>query len=123
MLYLLHFAPRYRHAGHYLGYTENLPKRFAMHIRGKGSPLVKAAVGNGSAIILVRIWAEDGNAEQEIKRGVGSRARLCPLCNCRAAGRMGAYKSLMVHLTNEEEVRRALDSLSSTFVSFGVAPN
>jgi predicted GIY-YIG superfamily endonuclease len=69
MLYLLHFDPRYRHAGHYLGYTEDLPKRFALHIQGKGSPLVKAAVNNGSRIVLVRVWDEDGNAEQEIKRG------------------------------------------------------
>jgi hypothetical protein len=111
MLYLLHFDPRYRHAGHYLGYTENLPKRFAMHMRGKGSPLVKAAVKNGSIIILVRIWDEDGNAEQEIKRVVGSRVRLCPVCNQRAASRMTAYKSVMVHLRNVEEITQALASL------------
>jgi len=111
MLYLLHFDPRYRHAGHYLGYTEDLPKRFAMHMRGKGSPLVKAAVKNGSRIILVRIWAEDGNAEQEIKRVVGSRVRLCPVCNHRAANRMTAYKSVMVHLRNAEEITQALASL------------
>jgi predicted GIY-YIG superfamily endonuclease len=112
MLYLLHFDPRYRHAGHYLGYTEDLPKRFAMHLQGKGSPLVKAAVNHGSRIILVRIWAEDGNAEQEIKRVVRSGVRLCPVCNDRAALRMTAYKSVMVHLRNEEEIRQALASLS-----------
>lgn len=111
MLYLLHFDPRYRHAGHYLGYTEDLPKRFATHLKGKGSPLVKAAVNHGSRIILVRIWAEDGNAEQEIKRGVGSRGRLCPVCNHRAAHRMTAYKSVMVHLRNEDEIKQALASL------------
>jgi predicted GIY-YIG superfamily endonuclease len=109
MLYLLHFDPRYLHAGHYLGYTHDVVKRFALHLRGKGSPLVKAAVNNGSKIVLVRIWAEDGNAEQEIKRVVGSRARLCPLCNPKARDVMKVYKSSIVYLDTLEKVRRALD--------------
>lgn len=106
MLYLLHFSPRYRHAGHYLGYTDNLPQRFAMHLKGRGSPLVKAAIANGSRVILVRIWAEDGNAEQEIKRVVGSRARLCPVCNPRAQSVMAVYKSKMVHVEKPEQASR-----------------
>jgi predicted GIY-YIG superfamily endonuclease len=111
MLYLLHFDPRYRHAGHYLGYTEDLPKRFALHIQGKGSPLVKAAVNNGSRIVLVRVWDEDGNAEQEIKRVMHSLVRLCPVCNQRAAKRMAVYKSVLVHLRTTEDVKRALASV------------
>lgn len=113
MLYLLHFSPRYRHAGHYLGYTEDLPKRFALHIQGKGSPLVRAAVNTGSSIVLVRIWGEDGNAEQEIKRVMHSLVRLCPLCNDRAANRMKVYKSVLVHLRTAEEVKRALASVTT----------
>jgi predicted GIY-YIG superfamily endonuclease len=113
MLYLLHFDPRYRHAGHYLGYTEDLPKRFALHVRGKGSPLVKAAVNNGSRIVLVRIWDEDGNAEQEIKRVMRSLVLLCPVCNHRAAQRMAAYKSVLVHLRTTEEVEQALASVTT----------
>jgi predicted GIY-YIG superfamily endonuclease len=113
MLYLLHFSPRYRHAGHYLGYTQDLPKRFALHIQGKGSPLVKAAVNNGSRIILVRIWGEDGNAEQEIKRVMRSLVLLCPVCNHRAAHRMKVYRSVLVHLRTTEEVKRALASVTT----------
>jgi predicted GIY-YIG superfamily endonuclease len=114
MLYLLHFSPRYRHAGHYLGFTQNLAKRFARHLEGKGSPLVKAAVGNGSKIVLVRVWAEDGNAEQEIKRVVGSRARLCPVCNPRAAKIMAAYRSKMVRVESPEQASQLrLSSFSS----------
>ena len=109
MLYLLHFDPRYLHAGHYLGYTHDVAKRFALHLRGRGSPLVKAAVNNGSKIVLVRIWEEDGNAEQEIKRVIGSRARLCPLCNPKARDVMKAYKSSIVYLDTLEKVRGALD--------------
>ena len=111
MLYLLHFAPRYRHAGHYLGYTEDVPERFALHLRGRGSPLVKAAVQSGCQIMLVRIWDEDGNAEQEIKRVVGSRARLCPLCNPRAATVLTVYKSVLVCLKSTDQIKQAVESV------------
>jgi predicted GIY-YIG superfamily endonuclease len=114
MLYLLHFDPRYRHAGHYLGYTQELPKRFGLHLQGKGSPLVKAAINNGSQIVLVRIWAEDGNAEQEIKRVIGSRAKLCPLCNPKAKDVMKSYKSVLVSFSTVEMVRRAAHSVAQT---------
>jgi hypothetical protein len=96
MLYLLHFSPRYRHAGHYLGYTEDLMHRFGLHLRGNGSPLVAAAVRSGSKVVLVRLWTGDGNAEQELKRN-GSRARLCPICNPKAARRMPVYKTKIVY--------------------------
>ena len=95
MLYLLHFLPRYRHAGHYLGYSQDVIQRFGLHLKGRGSPLVAAAVRNGSKIVLVRIWSGDGNAEQEIKRS-GSRARLCPICNPNALRRMTVYKTTAV---------------------------
>jgi predicted GIY-YIG superfamily endonuclease len=114
MLYLLHFDPRYLHAGHYLGYTHDLPKRFALHLRGKGSPLVKAAVNQGSRIVLVRLWAEDGNAEQEIKRVVGSRARLCPICNPNASSVMKAYKSTLVYFDSVKTEQQALGSVTQT---------
>ena len=97
MLYLLHFHPRYRHAGHYLGYTEDVIARVRLHWRGRGSPLVKAAIEAGSKVILVRLWNADGNAERELKR-FGSRARLCPLCNPRAHRRAQFYRTKVVHV-------------------------
>jgi predicted GIY-YIG superfamily endonuclease len=110
MLYLLHFDPRFRHAGHYLGYTQDLPQRFSLHLRGRGSPLVAAAVQSGCKIRLVRIWEEDGNAEQEIKRVIGSRARLCPICNPKKASTvLAVYKSVLVDLDTPDQVQKALD--------------
>ena len=113
MLYLLHFDPRYKHAGHYLGYTDNLPKRFGLHVNGRGSPLVKAAVTSGSTILLVRIWDEDGNAEQEIKRVMRSLVRLCPVCNQSADRIMKAYKSVLVNLRSPEEVNQSLAAVKA----------
>jgi predicted GIY-YIG superfamily endonuclease len=111
MLYLLHFDPPYRHARHYLGYTEDLVTRFALHLKGRGSPLVKAAVQNKSRITLVRIWAGDGNAEQEIKRVVGSRGRLCPVCNPKAASRTQVYKSVLLNLHTVAEIDQSLKAV------------
>lgn len=70
-------------------------------------------MNKGSRIVLVRIWGEDGNAEQEIKRVMRSLVRLCPLCNHRAANRMKVYRSVLVHLRTPEEVKRALASLTT----------
>jgi predicted GIY-YIG superfamily endonuclease len=40
VIYLLHFSHSYRHARHYLGYTENLEQRLAQHRAGRGSPVL-----------------------------------------------------------------------------------
>ena len=39
IVYLLHFDRSYRHARHYIGFTQNLEQ----HRAGRGSPLVAAA--------------------------------------------------------------------------------
>jgi hypothetical protein len=47
-LYLLHIEPRYRHAGHYLGFcqAERVDRRVNEHLAGgsKASPLILAQV-------------------------------------------------------------------------------
>ena len=42
IVYLLHFERSYRHARHYIGFTQNLEQRLAEHRAGRGSPLVAA---------------------------------------------------------------------------------
>ncbi len=37
-IYLLHFSCRYRHAQHYLGFTDDIDRRLAEHLAGRGSP-------------------------------------------------------------------------------------
>lgn len=85
-LYLLHFEPRYKHAGHYLGYSSNWPARVIEHLeRGpKASPLVRAALEAGCAVSVSRVY-EGGSRKRErsIKRA-GGLGRSCPVC--RAAG-------------------------------------
>jgi hypothetical protein len=70
-------------------------------------------VENGSKIVLVRIWNEDGNAEQEIKRVMRSLVRLCPICNHRAGTRMKAYKSALVNVRSPKELEQVLLSVTN----------
>lgn len=87
-VYLLHFEPRYKHAGHYLGFADDAEARFREHTtpgNTNGSPLVRAAVNAGCNVILVRIWTGvDRNFERRKKRQ-GSRAKLCPVCRAKRA--------------------------------------
>jgi hypothetical protein len=85
-LYLIHLEPRYAHAGHYLGYADDIARRVREHGGGhaRSSPLLRAARAAGSRLTVTRVW-EDGDRvlERRLKRG-GGLSRHCP--TCRAAG-------------------------------------
>lgn len=80
-VYLLHFSPRYRHAGHYLGSTlvNAQSDRIAAHLAGHGSPLVRAAIAAGCAVTVARTWRGDRKLERRLKDRHAS-PRLCPIC-------------------------------------------
>ena len=85
-LYLLHFEPRYRHAGHYLGFADDVDRRVAQHRAAgeRSSPLVRAALAAGSRVDLIRVWPNgDRGLERRLKRQ-GGLSRHCPAC--RASG-------------------------------------
>ena len=81
MVYLLHFERPYRHARHYLGFTDDLDRRLAQHRSGNGARLLEVIAEAGIGWVLARTWP-DGERELEraIKRA-GHTPRLCPLCN------------------------------------------
>lgn len=68
MIYLLHFSRSYRHARHYLGFTNDLEARLAAHRAGRGSPLVAAAVRAGIDFELAAIWPGDRTEERRLHR-------------------------------------------------------
>lgn len=85
-LYLLHFEPRYRHAGHYLGWARDIDRRVYEHrsCGVRSSPLVRAAVAAGADVLLARTWPGwTRTDERRLKRAHGL-SRFCPLC--RATG-------------------------------------
>lgn len=80
-IYLLHFAEPYHHAQHYLGATNNLPRRLQEHTCGTASALTAAVASAGIGMDVVRTWeAENYGFEQHLKARHDSRA-LCPICN------------------------------------------
>ena len=88
-VYLLHFEPRYQHAGHYLGYAKDVMARVALHRSGQsGSVLPEAAARAAVNMMLVRVWRQKGRKfERKLKgaskphnKRTGSLARLCPAC-------------------------------------------
>lgn len=84
-LYLLHLEPRYQHAGHYLGYADDIARRVHEHAAGgsKSSPLIRAQLAAGGRIVLTRVWlGGDRHLERRLKRHNGL-SRHCPTCRAR----------------------------------------
>jgi predicted GIY-YIG superfamily endonuclease len=88
VVYLIHLSRAYRHARHYLGWTQNLEHRLAEHRAGRGSPLLAAAVADGIELELAATWPGDRHAERRKHEMKNSPARLCPICKAQRANRV-----------------------------------
>lgn len=78
-IYLLHFSQPYKHARHYIGWTENVDARLIEHRSGRASKLTAAAVAIGIDFTIARTW--QGTRSDERRRHIaGNGARRCPLC-------------------------------------------
>ncbi|SRR6266511_5367266 len=78
-VYLIHFRKRYKHAGHYLGFTENLDKRITDHLCGMGARLMEVVTEANIDWKVSRTWRGDRNLERRLKRWHNA-ALLCPMC-------------------------------------------
>jgi len=79
-IYLLHFSQKLCHAGHYLGYTENLEERLETHRKGKGARLLQVITEQGISFELVRTWEGDRKLERKLKKQKKA-TKLCPICS------------------------------------------
>lgn len=79
-IYLIHLERPYRHARHYLGWTEGpLADRIAAHRSGQGSPLLRAATEVGINWYVVWTCVGDRYEERRLKNGKHV-SRFCPAC-------------------------------------------
>jgi predicted GIY-YIG superfamily endonuclease len=78
-VYLLHFHQRYKHAGHYLGSSNNLTKRLQVHAKGQGARLLAVVHAAGITWTLARTWEGGKHCERQLKRQ-GGAYRCCPIC-------------------------------------------
>ncbi|MBO0802867.1 MAG: hypothetical protein J2P25_07300 [Nocardiopsaceae bacterium] len=104
MVYLLHLDPPYRHARHYLGWTENLPARLAEHWAGTGARLLAVAREAGGSWHLARTWPGTRTLERALK-DMRETPRLCPECTPRPLplSRGRAARLLAAHAALEPE--------------------
>lgn len=87
--YLIHFDQKYRHAGHYIGWTkERMPrKRLDAHRAGTGANLLRVLKVHGIGWKLARVWmGATRDDERRLKRRKNAAAKLCPVC--RYSGRI-----------------------------------
>jgi hypothetical protein len=80
VVYLLHLDPPYRHARHYLGWSESFTNREAAHLNGYGARLLQVAREAGCTWRLAATWPGTRALERRLKR-CGGRERFCPICN------------------------------------------
>ena len=79
-VYVLHFDPAYKHARHYVGWTEgDVVERMAVPLRGRGSPLVRAAVEAGVEVQLAATYEGTRYLERRLKSWHNT-GRFCAIC-------------------------------------------
>jgi predicted GIY-YIG superfamily endonuclease len=78
-IYLLHFSEPYKHARHYLGFSEDLTMRFDAHSKGQGARLMQVIIEAGLSFELARTWQGSHKDERRIKNRKEA-PRLCPIC-------------------------------------------
>lgn len=99
-VYLLHFEPKYKHAGHYLGWSDDVGRRVYEHeMTGKGSRLCRVARAAGSQLHFVRFWPGEKDLERKFKKRTGFKVK-CPVC-----------KRTMTTMEATAECRRILDEV------------
>jgi hypothetical protein len=85
-VYLIHFNRAYKHARHYLGFSENLDKRITDHLCGMGARLMEVVSLARIEWKVVRTWPGDRKLERRLKNAHNT-PRLCPVCNPKALNR------------------------------------
>jgi hypothetical protein len=78
--YLLHFTPPYRHARHYLGFADDLPRRLRKQATGKGARLVAVALAAGCTFELVWVRLGSRDEERRLKNQKAVPRLVCPVC-------------------------------------------
>ena len=78
-VYLIHLDKPLKHARHYVGFSEDLPKRVQKHRTGQGAAFLKAISKHGISWHVSRIWDGDRTFERMLK-DQHNASHLCPMC-------------------------------------------
>ena len=82
-VYLVHFETKYKHAGHYLGASQDIAWRIQKHLSNNGAALLSHLNRVGIKWNVVRVWPVDNNLYQQEKKlkAWKKSPQLCPICN------------------------------------------
>jgi predicted GIY-YIG superfamily endonuclease len=79
-VYLIHFNRAYKHARHYLGYSEHLDKRITDHLCRMGARLMEVVTNARIEWKVCRTWPGDRALERQLKRRKDA-PHICPICS------------------------------------------
>ena len=102
---MLHFDQPYRHARHYVGWTDDLLDRLDQHASGHGARLVAVIWHAGIGFTLIRICEGTRRTERAIKNA-GGAVRYCPACTPRPLERPLAADARRPHPPHLPQPRR-----------------
>jgi len=87
-VYVLHFEPAYKHARHYIGWTagDDITARLSTHLQGRGSPLIRAAIGAGTDVQLAATYPGTRYLQRRLKRWHNT-GQFCAICRAQRGGR------------------------------------
>jgi len=91
-VYLIHFDRAYKHARHYLGYSEDLDKRITDHLCGMGARLMEVVTLAKIEWKVSRTWRGDRAFERRLKNRKEAPA-LCPICSGKKALKLAKEKN------------------------------
>jgi predicted GIY-YIG superfamily endonuclease len=83
-VYMIHFEQPYKHARHYVGYSDNLTFRLQHHRNGTGARLMQVVneAGIGWVVALV---AEGTRLDERALKNRKNTPKLCPVCTGKTA--------------------------------------
>lgn len=81
MIYILCFERPFKHARHYVGFTKrnDVAERVEQHLKGQGSPLLRAVVAAGIPVVLATSFEGTRDDERTLKN-CKNAAFFCPRC-------------------------------------------
>lgn len=93
MVYLIHFDRPYKHAQHYIGYTENLDQRIYEHeFTVNGARLLQVVREAGIGFQVVRVWPDGDRAFERRLKNMKNSRRYCPICQAKKKNKKGENK-------------------------------
>jgi len=108
VVYLICFRRRYKHAGHYIGWTNSLLRRLRTHARGnpcgKAARLMVVIHEAGIEWDLVCAWEGTRDDERRLKNRHGAN-KFCPRCNTNP-------QRVSLPRVDEREIERAQTALA-----------